>query len=1533
MPGDVDWNLDEIHLEDYGLPDLPNSPTCPNLVKLFLQVPSLAVIPPDFFKHMRGLKVLDLSNTNIVSLPTSISSLPLLQEFFLRDCSALIELPSEIGMLSELKVFDIKGTELMFLPKGMGNLKNLEVLRISLSQYAQEYIKNSVNETVIPRMMISGLRKLKELCVLISVGPEPEWWEEEVKYLNNELCDLTNLETLGWYLPTTEVLQQFLLLERNHVPIYASLSNLMLTIGQHAQLTSCLPRGLENKFEQFKNCLKWINAEGSMDGVSKIIARAEALFLSRHWTIKMISHFNITNLKYCLLAECNEMETLVETDGLFEDVETRTKNGDENALELLQYLSIHHMNKLKSLWKGPIGKDSLSKLRILALHTCSQFTSIFTPTIVQNLSCLVELTVEDCPKVISIISGESRIYGPIFPSLEKIFLLDLPKLVYIFDGQVTLKNLRTMLVYSCEQFMGLSYMELPHIEKIEGETEWWKGLGYEKSQRNIPFVALKERRDLVEQLFDATNSLEHFHNTPLIETKDKESYDPRNQEIISYIFAKKYTGMFFPPEETEEETEDDSSYGFRSEAPDTDTESDTISSLTEEDWFYLQIQGFENQVRYLKRKVLKDMADGDCSVVVVSGAAGCGKTTLVKQLCFDREIQEKFGRNIYFASISCTYDLKVIIKKLLEMYQLGKLPDFNGDEVAIQAWGSFLAENNSETLLVLDDVWSASVIKDFKFRSPGYKILVTSRITFEQFDTYHMERTSMALKLDDTVSELSREVQETHRLSVNNNSFKSKLKEMQETLESMRPVFEDMAKLNIELDLQKEETKGFINLLKEANDLVRKTKNFKWNFYKRYKHALKLDEMNRLLRKFVQFNLQFELARNVAEKVADVESLIKGFEDEKSSGWLAGVPLEKCVAIGFDDRVTELKALVLKDSPDGDCSVLIVSAVGGSGKTTLVTMLCHDPEIKGRFGRNIYFVTVSRIYDKKVIVQSLLGELPGITDDEAAILQWGSFLGKNNSELLLVLDDVWSEAIITDLKFKSPRYKILVTSRMIFTHFKTYELPALNFQDATRLFRASAFSELNNHIPDDLVAKLVKCCKFHPLALTVIGSMLRGTHLARWKLMLMQLSENKSLLDLSESIQNCLEKSMYLFDEEPELKQCFLDFGLFPEYQNIAATALMDMWAHLYNHDDEGLVTMNILKKLSSRNLASLFPRRKHLPAIANHCEEEYVAQYAVMRDLVIHLASQEPIEQRERLIINSYGQNLPQLPKTVNARMLSISTGESFDLTWNDIQVPKVEVFVLNFMSKIHPLPQLMQNMKRLKVLIITYYGYSFPMIQNFPAPQYLSGLTRIRLDHVSISSISTPILMLENLQKLSLIMCKIGNSFNQRTTSMLPSLLEIDIESCDDLVTFPAVLCNVVGLQKLSITNCHELTSLSEEFGKLSNLEVLRLASCSKLQILPYSIRELNNLRIIDLSHCLNLLELPQYIGELSSLQTIDVTGCTDLHGLPKSVKDFDRVKVVCDEEVSHLWNDFKNVKVEVVEEDILDAFRKIIPRGHNM
>ena len=130
---------------------------------------------------------------------------------------------------------------------------------------------------------------------------------------------------------------------------------------------------------------------------------------------------------------------------------------------------------------------------------------------------------------------------------------------------------------------------------------------------------------------------------------------------------------------------------------------------------------------------------------------------------------------------------------------------------------------------------------------------------------------------------------------------------------------------------------------------------------------------------------------------------------------------------------------------------------------------------------------------------------------------------------------------------------------------------------------------------------------------------------------------------------------------------------------------------------------------------------------------------------------------------------------------------------------------------------------MDKLKVLIVTDYGFFHAEISNFQLLGYLPNLKRIRLEKVSISSLCKTLVPLKSLKKISLFMCNIGKAFENCT--------EISIDYCNDLVELPVELCDIAHLKKLCITNCHKLSTLPEGTGKLVNLEMLRLRSCTDL------------------------------------------------------------------------------------------------------
>ncbi|KAI7751671.1 hypothetical protein M8C21_010558 [Ambrosia artemisiifolia] len=423
--------------------------------------------------------------------------------------------------------------------------------------------------------------------------------------------------------------------------------------------------------------------------------------------------------------------------------------------------------------------------------------------------------------------------------------------------------------------------------------------------------------------------------------------------------------------------------------------------------------------------------------------------------------------------------------------------------------------------------------------------------------------------------------------------FRTLLNRLDKTLSSIELVMCECGRLARVLDRPEKETKMFIYYLENGKETVLKCSKIKcWNVYKKFVHANKLIRLDRELVRFFQVELQDNLSVRFRglDLVDEVGQVVLSVA--KRAGGFQGLPE---VIVGLDFHVKEVKCMLLKE----ENKVVVVSAPGGCGKTTLAKTLCQDDEIKGIFGDNIFYVTVSRTSSVKTVVQKLFTHHLNVnncefrTDEEAKNELENMMRQMGSQKILLVLDDVWSESesLIQDLKFSIPGYSILVTSRFRFSSIgSTYELSMLNDEDARTLLCHSAFPCEGNRIdvPDDLVSKMVKCCKGFPLALTVIGASLRDQGVLKWKTTLQKLSEGQSIFELNSSLLLSLRASFDALEDSPIARDCFLDLGSFPEDEKISASALMDMWVVLYNLDKEGMYTIEYLLELSSRNLLCL---------------------------------------------------------------------------------------------------------------------------------------------------------------------------------------------------------------------------------------------------------------------------------------------------------------------------------------------------------
>ncbi|KAL0014236.1 hypothetical protein SO802_001305 [Lithocarpus litseifolius] len=512
--------------------------------------------------------------------------------------------------------------------------------------------------------------------------------------------------------------------------------------------------------------------------------------------------------------------------------------------------------------------------------------------------------------------------------------------------------------------------------------------------------------------------------------------------------------------------------------------------------------------------------------------------------------------------------------------------------------------------------------------------------------------------------------------------FKSELKRLESTLDGVASTVREIKELSQALNFPEKETKSLIEQMEKGKELVlecSKIKRRDWNYcVKAYSYSNKLSKLNRAIEKFCQVNLIVQSTRNglqtltlVSHNTRTLNRVLKHVESQNSDmkkkygTFSCAVPKLRDYIVGFDLHLKELKRELLKE----EVTVLIVTALGGCGKTTLVKMLGWDEEIIGIYMGNIFFVNVSKTPNLKGIVQNLFGyngdECPEFQSDEDAINQLGQLLYQIGQPILLILDDVWpeSESLIDKFNFNIPNYKIVVTSRKAFSRFKfRFQLNPLDHEDAMRLFCHSASMQVGSsyRLEEDM-EKIVRYCGGLPIALEVIGGSLCGQPVEVWQSKVMGWSEGHSIFDSDNEVLACLQKCLDFSADKIILKEYFMDLGSFPEDQRIPATALIDIWTELHEPSKNDVHAIANLHELNSRNLASLVMKRKDAEEVSYYYNEEFVTQHDLLRELAIQLSSQRPIIERTRLIVDIRENNLPDWwmkPQLINARLLSISTG-----------------------------------------------------------------------------------------------------------------------------------------------------------------------------------------------------------------------------------------------------------------------------------
>ncbi|KDO38605.1 hypothetical protein CISIN_1g005708mg [Citrus sinensis] len=433
-------DLTGISLMFNDIHEVPDELECPKLQALFLQENSPLAIPDRFFQGMKDLKVLDLGGIRGFSLPSSLSFLINLRTLSLHDCRRFGDLPL-IGELSLLEILDLSESDVSEIPVSFGRLGHLRLLDLT----------DCVHLELIPRDVLSSLRKLEELYMSHSFC---HWqFESEEDARSNakfiELGALSRLTSLHIDIPKGKIMPSDM--------SFQNLTSFSIKIGDLEE--DPLSDFIELFLEKFnKRCSRAMGLSQDMrisalhSWIKNLLLRSEILALAEvndlENMVSDLANDGFNELMFLVIVRCNEMKCLVNSL-------ERTRRV---TLHKLEWLAIFLNQNLVEICHGQLPAGCLSNVKRLDVGDCGSMLKILPSHLVQSFQNLQRLRVGRCELLESVFEIErvniAKEETELFSSLEKLTLIDLPRMTDIWKGDtqfVSLHNLKKVRVQDCDE--------------------------------------------------------------------------------------------------------------------------------------------------------------------------------------------------------------------------------------------------------------------------------------------------------------------------------------------------------------------------------------------------------------------------------------------------------------------------------------------------------------------------------------------------------------------------------------------------------------------------------------------------------------------------------------------------------------------------------------------------------------------------------------------------------------------------------------------------------------------------------------------------------------------------------------------------------------------------------------------------------------------------------------------------------------------------------------------------------------------------
>ena len=216
--------------------------------------------------------------------------------------------------------------------------------------------------------------------------------------------------------------------------------------------------------------------------------------------------------------------------------------------------------------------------------------------------------------------------------------------------------------------------------------------------------------------------------------------------------------------------------------------------------------------------------------------------------------------------------------------------------------------------------------------------------------------------------------------------------------------------------------------------------------------------------------------------------------------------------VNFVERPEALAALrdaLITDDGGRHIALTALQGMGGIGKTVLAQALCHDEVVQQAFPDGIIWITIGKesAFDSltrmREVGKALGDDLSRYENELAAKNQYRNTIRKKAA--LIVVDDVWRSSDLEPLRAEdSPRSRLLFTTRdaSIAAAMGAREhIADLLTDEQSREVLARWSRTRITHLPP-IAAQLIHECGRLPLALSMVGAMLRGKPATYWKTVL-----------------------------------------------------------------------------------------------------------------------------------------------------------------------------------------------------------------------------------------------------------------------------------------------------------------------------------------------------------------------------------------------------------------------------------------------